>query len=255
MQTKNRLTYVSNAGVLLELSNKKILIDPLCKSVIDFYKDTPKNIEKKIISGTPPFHNIDIIFFTHIHGDHFDLKSTIKFLKNNHKTIIVSNEDVIGEIKKELGNSNDNQLITLNPSLYSGQKILLDNINIHAISMLHDGNEYHDVKNLGYFIEVEDKRILHVGDAKAIQENYMYLNSLKVDIDLLLAPFPYAGTPRGRRLIDQYIKPQKIAALHLPKMELDKYQWIKTTKRSYKRVESQFIQTVFLEDIGEVIEI
>ena len=255
MQVINKLTYVCNAGILLELFGKKILIDALCNSVIPIYKNTPVDIKEKIILGISPFDNIDIMLFTHNHEDHFDVKSTIEFLKHNKNTTIISNKEVIKEIKKKITDSKNNNLIILNPSLYSGERVSLKGINVEGISMLHDGKEYSDVENLAYLIEIGGKRVLHVGDAKAIKDNYIYLNYLKEDITLLIAPFPYVGVPTGRRLIERYIKANKIVAVHLPQRELDKYGWIKTTKKSYKRVENQFIKTVFLEEIGDSIEI
>lgn len=51
------------------------------------------------------------------------------------------------------------------------------------------------------------------------------------------------------------MKPKKIAAIHLPYKELDSYDWINATKKSYTRVQNDFIETVFLEEIGDSISI
>lgn len=43
----NTITYVSNAGVLIQLKDKKILIDGLCHSRQPLYKDPPPEIAQK----------------------------------------------------------------------------------------------------------------------------------------------------------------------------------------------------------------
>ena len=43
--------------------------------------------------------------------------------------------------------------------------------------------------------------------------------------------------------------------VHLPYKELDTKGWINATMKSYKRVEAEFIETVFFENIGDYINI
>lgn len=49
MEELNRVTYVANAGVLIELGNKKILIDGFCNSVLPIYKNPPKTLKEQMI--------------------------------------------------------------------------------------------------------------------------------------------------------------------------------------------------------------
>jgi L-ascorbate metabolism protein UlaG (beta-lactamase superfamily) len=251
----DKITYISNAGVLLEISTKKIMIDGLCNSKIPLFKNTPDEIRKQILNGSTPFDNIDALLFTHNHSDHFDSESAKQFLENKTSACIISTNEVIHELRKIYSNIENNRLIELNTLTGSIENIQINGINIQSIAMHHDGREYEDVHNLAYLIEVEGKKILHVGDAKPVRENFINANLIQQNIDLLIVPFPYIGLPSAREVIELYIKPKKIAVVHLPNKELDANGWINATMRSYKRVEKEFIETMFFDSIGDYINI
>ena len=250
-----KLTYVSNAGVMLQCNNNKILIDGLCNSMLPIYKNPSNEVKEFMISGVNPFDNIDALLFTHNHTDHFDAESTASLLKHNKDTFMLAPQKVVMEIKQRIPYAESNKLIKLDDSLGRTEGININGIYIQSISMLHDGKEYEDVNNLAYLVDIGGKRVLHVGDAKPIEGNYRYLDLTNKNIDLLIAPFPYIGLPSARQVIEKYIKPRKIAAVHLPYRELDSYGWIDATMKSYLRVKENFIETVIFEKPGEYINI
>lgn len=248
-----KVTYISNAGVLVEIGNKKILIDSLCDSKVPIYKATPDEVKDKIVGGVPPFDGIDLMLFTHHHSDHFEPKSTAEFIKCQANVVLVSTGETIRRLKTLDPSVDESRLIVPDLQAGEGKALEINGIRIQVISMVHDGKDYQDVENFAYLLEVDEKRILHVGDAKPMTENYGHLNLVEQSIDLLLAPFPYVGIPAGQLVIANQIKPKKIAAIHLPYKEKDKFNWIEGTKKSFGRVREQFVETVFLEEIGETM--
>jgi len=250
-----KVTYISNTGILLECNNKKIMIDSFCNSSLKIYKSPSAETKKLMISGSYPFESIDALLFTHNHSDHFDAESTVSFLIYNKGTLLLAPHEVIMDIKKGFPHIESNRLIVLEDRLGETQKININGIKIQSISMLHDGKEYKDVSNLAYLVDMYGKIILHVGDAKPIQENYIALDSIRQNIDLLIAPFPYIGLATARRVIENYIKPRRIAAVHMPYRELDSCGWTDTTMKKYMKIKDDFIETVFFENIGESITI
>lgn len=245
-----KVTCICNAGVMIEYNDKKILIDSFCKSILPIYKNPPDDLKEKMIKGIKPFDNVDMLLFTHNHTDHFHRESAAEFLKNNKDSIILSTDDVIGKITEIVPSSDRSRLIKLDPVLHRKEDIIVKGINIKTFSLLHDGKEYANVKNLAYLIDIGGKKVLHTGDAKAMDENYKNLNFSQEGIDLLIAPFPYVSLSRGRSIIENYIKPKKIVANHLPYRELDEFGWINAAKENYMKVEKDFIETVFFEEIG-----
>lgn len=244
----SKLTYVSNAGVLIQLKDKKILIDGLCHSRNSLYKDPSPELAQKIKGGFPPFDNLDLMLITHHHPDHFDPFSIHQFRMQNPKTTILSTHEVISKIKAyALGN--DHNLVEFNTDLHHVEKLTLHGINIRIFSMLHTGKGYDDIQNFAYLIDYALK-ILHVGDASPVLENFSKLNLRDEKLDLLIAPFPYIALPSARIVIKKYITPQEIAIVHLPNEERDRFGWIKATHKSHEKIKDNFIKTVFLEELG-----
>ena len=250
-----KITYLSNAGVMVELDEHKILIDTLCNSALPLYKNPPAELREEIIAGMAPFNNIEILLFTHHHSDHFDPESTALFLKQHQNTVVISSPEVITGLKDQFSQLENGRLIRQDIPFGGTGSFQIPGLTIQSLAMQHDGKEYQDVLNLAYLIEAAGKKIFHLGDAKPIAENYLHFNLIAQNIDLLLAPFPYIGLPSSRQLIEKYIQPQKIAAIHLPVRELDHQGWINSTVKSYLKVKADFIETVFLEEPGAVLNL
>ncbi|MBQ8605568.1 MAG: MBL fold metallo-hydrolase [Clostridia bacterium] len=85
-----KITRTANAGVLLEMNGKSLLLDGVCGEVYP-YTATPKHLLKGLLSA-------DALLYTHAHTDHFDGEFTEQF--KNHGTVIgpVENTYNIGDI-------------------------------------------------------------------------------------------------------------------------------------------------------------
>jgi L-ascorbate metabolism protein UlaG (beta-lactamase superfamily) len=251
LECENEVTYIANAGVLLKLNDKKILIDAFSKKVGTFMC-TSTAIREDMIHGGPPFEGIDLMLITHEHEDHFDEENVGRFMQSHPQTVVVSNSKVISRIKYCVQNQMYSRLIELNPKLHQSESILVNDISIEAIFLSHDGKEYGDVQNLAYLIR-HGKTILHLGDAAPVKEAYNSLKFKHVGIDLLIANFPYINRYVGRKIIMDEIKPKKLAIVHLPEEEMDIYGWINASKKSYERIAIEFIPTEFLQETGKTL--
>ncbi|WP_425802774.1 MBL fold metallo-hydrolase [Desulfitobacterium sp. Sab5] len=255
ISASNKLIYISNAGVLIQLKDRKILIDGLCRSNNPIYKDPSPEIAQKIKGGIPPFNDLDLMLITHEHSDHFDPVSVDEFSKNNPGTVILSTPNVITKLRTYDSMEMDKEqanLIEFNLNLHQEETLNFQGMKIRIISLAHMGKNQEETQNYAYLIEYGLK-LLHVGDADAVSENYNQLNLVPQKIDYLIAPFPYISIPSARRVIKDYINPQKIAVLHFPHKELDHFGWIKATRKSFANVKEAFIKTNFLEELGTTL--
>uniref|UniRef100_UPI00404B2D0A hypothetical protein n=1 Tax=Fulvivirga sp. TaxID=1931237 RepID=UPI00404B2D0A len=75
-----------------------------------------------------------------------------------------------------------------------------------------------------YLITLEDKKILHVGDAKLDVKNLEKFNLAKEDIDVTILPFWQLGPAEQKNIINTYIDPKQILAAHIPPSGQDKAQ-------------------------------
>ncbi|MDF2530430.1 MAG: hypothetical protein K0Q65_11 [Clostridia bacterium] len=254
MIQSNKLIYVANAGVLINIDGKKVLIDGLNNAEYPLYKSTPLEISEQITEGIPPFDHIDVMLITHNHSDHFDVESVVRFLNKNSDAAVISTNAVISAIKKQISDAVEARLIEIQLEKQCEKRIQVKGIDIVAFSLAHDGKEHTEVHNLAFLID-GSKRVLHLGDGAPKKENYEALQLNQYKIDLLIANFPYVSLPSARNIIEKYIKPKKIAVVHLPYSELDRFGWINASKKSYDCVKASFIATEFLEGIGASIKL
>ncbi len=93
-----KITRTSNAGVLIEAENSKILIDGVTKPY-SYYEGTPISLLEKLLMSPP-----DVLVYTHCHSDHFDRGFAESYKKATGRQYLLpafsANED-LGDIKIE----------------------------------------------------------------------------------------------------------------------------------------------------------
>ncbi|SFH83575.1 L-ascorbate metabolism protein UlaG, beta-lactamase superfamily [Tindallia magadiensis] len=248
------IQYIANAGVLVELGGKKILIDALTKSKVPMFKSTPEVVYQQLLKQEPPYNPIDFLLVTHQHSDHFDAERVLAFLRSSQRTKIVAPEEVIASLRKEAPDISTERLYGMNPALGQSETIYLEGLRIKGMAMQHEGEREIEILHLAYLID-GGKKVMHLGDAAPRQENFHLFRLKEEAVDVLLANFPYAGIPKARQLVREFIAPKKMAAIHLPDPDKDRWGWIKATQKSYQRSKEDFVKTVFLKETGDRIEI
>ncbi|MGB3973901.1 MAG: MBL fold metallo-hydrolase [Peptococcia bacterium] len=238
----DKIISVANAGVLLDLDGKKVLIDGLCSCESSLFHTLPEETFQQIIQGQPPFDGLELLLITHHHFDHFAADKTAEFLRHSPKAAVVSNSKVINKIKAELGEGGEYNLIPVELPLFSSVELTVKGIKLRVFSLRHDGKQFAEVSNLAFLIEDEVK-LMHVGDATASEENYATLGLADMGIDLFVAPFPYLGLPSARKVIIKYINPRQLVLVHFPVATKDSYGWIGSTLKNYQRIKDDFLPT------------
>jgi L-ascorbate metabolism protein UlaG (beta-lactamase superfamily) len=89
-ENERSITYVGNAGFLISIGDKKILIDALFKGFEGSYK-LPQEVQDKLTLAQAPFDDVDLILVTHAHSDHIDPVMVLQHMQNNPDAIFDSN--------------------------------------------------------------------------------------------------------------------------------------------------------------------
>ena len=177
------VTRTANAGVLLELDGKRILLDGFCEPLPP-YLGTPHELREALIKETP-----DVVAFTHEHPDHYDPNYT-KLYKEKTLRSVYGPESLPFY---ELGNG----------------------ICMSLVETRHIGKT--DIPHVSYVVS-GSKTVWFMGDATPLSLKKM--TELKKP-DLLIVPFAYAITPSAWRMTKE-IGVCKILLIHMPKKEEDK---------------------------------
>ena len=156
---------VFHASLVLEFNKVAIYVDPTQGA--DTYKDMKKP---------------DLVLITHIHGDHFDMK-TLNGLDLSHATLVVP-QSVADKMPAEW----KNKIIVL----HNGGSTVQHGIPIAAIAMYNipgDSTAYHPKgKGNGYVLNLGGKRFYISGDTNATPE----MRSLKdIDVAFVCMNLPY----------------------------------------------------------------
>ncbi len=254
-KSKLELIYIANSGVCVQFKDKKVMIDGVhVKTPNPYYSTHEKTVEKMLLNKEP-FHNIDLMLYTHHHTDHFDASATNEILKRNKHIQLVAPETVLTMLSAA-PNYNPllaSQIRAVSIPLNKSMQMNLHDIPFEIFHLKHDGETYQGVENYAYLFEIKNKVFLHVGDAQASVSNFESTMIYEKHVDVLIVPFPFIGLSAGRKIIKQ-INPQRVIVTHLPNKKFDKMNWLHNTMKVYKKYQEELPPTEFLTRPGQTIE-
>jgi len=208
------VTYIGNAGFIITVGNKKILIDATFKGYKNNY-ELPAVIREKIALGQPPFDGVDLILVTHAHGDHFDADLTRQCLQNNPKAVLASTSQVTANLADF-----PDRVITLNPAKGKTDCREIRGMNIEALYLPHgakasDGKE---LLNYGFIVSVNGIKLFHTGDIDLQQFSFVefrayQLPEKKIDISFI-QHFYLTGDSSEQRFMREGIGSKYIIPSH-----------------------------------------
>lgn len=226
-----RFQYVSNAGIVIEVGEKKIGIDCFAKDDTGLYQDTPQHILEEL--------TLDYLIITHEHADHF----CAEYVKEAQ----IRNPDMqIYTTGATAAFLNGNVHI-----VKEGTTLYIEEIQICFRETLHEGEMYENVINLTLYIKQEDKRIVFTGDARPCKELFERISKWSKDVTWFFAPFPYVGLRSNRKLIDEFLRVDNVFVLHQPRKEADVQNWVKNTKLVCEQTKDGLPKPIFPENLGE----
>ena len=177
------VTRTANAGVLLEMDGKRILLDGICEPLPP-YLGTPAELRERFTKDMP-----DVLAFTHEHPDHYD-PSYVRLYKEK----------------------------TLRP-VYGPESLLFyeagDGIEVLFSPTRHIGKA--DIAHMSCVIR-GSRTVWFMGDASPLSLKQM--RDLPRP-DLLIVPFAYTITPSAWRMTKE-MGAEKILLLHMPTRENDR---------------------------------
>lgn len=211
------VTYIANEGVLVSSGDKQVLIDGLHREYKPDYAFPPPDLLRSLESSASPYNKIDLILVTHIHGDHFHPLSVGLHLQNNPKARLVSSEQIAEGVKKDFsGFGPIESRVDRVPHEWKRKVALnVSGINLKGLGLKHSGANFSWIQNLGYVVELDGKKFLHIGDADMTEENFSSLGLPGENIDVAFIPYWYLLSSTGRAILQNHIRPKHVIAVHI----------------------------------------
>jgi L-ascorbate metabolism protein UlaG (beta-lactamase superfamily) len=241
------ITQVVNAGLLIEGNHKKIMIDGIHSVKTHEWSTVSNELMDYMIYGKGKFQDINYLLFTHQHSDHFNLDKTIEYIRNN-KT-----EHLITTKLKDRHCDNYDLLIELDKDYYEIGNIDLDNVMIKYIKTKHLAHEKVGIDHYVYIIEIDNKKILFLGDADFCKAELTQI--LKgIHIHVMIAPFIIVNSTIGRKFIKN-ISPGLLIINHLPNSEDDKNSYRNVIEMNVAKYKDEMPKTTIFQDLYDEITI
>ena len=177
------VTRTANAGVLIEMDGKYILLDGVCEPLPP-YLGTPLVLREALTNEMP-----DVLAFTHEHPDHYDPNYTNLYKEKTLRSVYGPESLPF----YELGNG----------------------IEMHLVKTRHIGKT--DIPHVSYLIK-GSKTVWFMGDASPLSLNKMAEFEKP---DLLIVPFAYVITSSAWRMTKE-LGSNKILLVHMPNKEDDR---------------------------------
>ncbi len=214
------ITFLANEGVLLSASDGgsagTVLVDALFEPY-ETYAVPPESTQSALRAVRTPYDAVDLILVTHRHGDHFHPAPVAQHLRSNPRAVLVTSRQVVdslrGRLTPELLRSERIAARTL--AAGARRTLRVNGITVHLLGLPHGGRRHRHVEHLGYVLELGGRRILHVGDAELSEASLAPLRLDTMEIDVALLPYWALTHDATRRAVARWIRPGRIAALHL----------------------------------------
>lgn len=220
-----RVLYIANMGAMIENGDTRILFDPLFHYEHDTYDRVPPEVEAAMLAGEEPFNNIDAVFISHHHGDHFDPATILELMRSQpdmqmfgpvqatsalRELVVVPGDPVLERIH---GLSLENGMaatdIDLGPLLVEGARIR------------HSGwpNYHADVEVIVFRVTLDDETtVMHFGDADPDDAHFAKSPEhwSERHSHLALPPYWFYLSDDGRRILENRIGADKVVGMHVP---------------------------------------
>ncbi len=224
-----KVTYIANSGYLVESSDNKILIDALFTRSSAPYSAPSTDMCKEIINGDAPFDNVEALFITHAHGDHFSPSLVKKFLERNEDRYVVCSDITSRELANAFGADEyqryADRIRDTTPEIYSSIDSNVGDLKFTIIRLRHSGASESN-KNLGYLVSMNGINVLHTGDndgniadgqgTNGIEEySKLNMDNERIDIAIVNRGMFWEETSPGIEVVREYIKPRVAILAHL----------------------------------------
>lgn len=250
-----KVTYIANAGVMITFGQTKVFIDALHSKKTPIFQTVKEPLLGRIIRGDNGFKDVDYLLFTHTHKDHFGHEAVLAYLRNNKCKALIVPEDA-GQIisRATEGESAEQGVINImNPDYDLKAELEHDNIRIKYFRLNHMGEQYQNVLNYSFLVEIGGFNILHLGDG-GFEPVHMQKMLEGEIVHCALLNFPFVTLPRGREIISRIIKPRQIIIIHLPSVEDDQFNYNLITSKTINKYQGILPQTdVFSEPLQEIV--
>lgn len=214
--TELRVTFVGNAGFLIECGGKKILIDALYRAGVPGYDILSSELQNRIETAQAPFDGVDLVLATHVHNDHFEPIAVGRYLVSNPLASFVTTSQTVQRLQDEFRGFSavSSRVRGIYPPEGDKIEVPVEGLKLTVMTLHHGRNI--PFQNLGFLVEVDGVKILHLGDTQASHAEIGRYSLPAEKIDVAFVPFWFLLDAAGLRMVREAIAPKTVIPMHIP---------------------------------------
>lgn len=240
------VTYLANEGFMIAGGGRKVLIDALFGEGLDGYAVVSPAQRALLEQARAPFADVDAVFATHFHDDHFNAASVLAHLTHNPQAFFFSTPQAADKLRATgQFDAVKSRVVATLPK--EGERIQSGHRGLHVqLLNIHHGRT-RPVENLGFIIEIADKRILHIGDSEAEAAVFQKYEVVKDRIDVAFLPFWYFLNEEHKRAVREQIQPRHIVVMHIESDSLLNRIRSGNWQPKWAKIKAEFPNAVYFE--------
>lgn len=212
------VTLTANAGVILELNGRTIWVDALHDEAVPGFSSVSPELWRRIREQAPP---PDLLCFTHCHPDHYSRRLAAEARRLWPSAgLALPRQDFPGQL------------------LVAGQEARLSagGVTLRFLRLPHEGAGHGGGGHYGLLFSGGGFRALVAGDCETASPALMgYLDGTPLDLAIL--NFPWATLRRGRRCLEEVLRPRCLLLCHLPFPEDDVNGWTEAARAAARTLD------------------
>ncbi len=220
-----QVRHVANAGVMVANGETRVLFDPLYSNTFDRYDAIPDDVRAHILAGIAPWDDVDAVFVSHYHEDHFDPVALLELIVRQPDVHLYGPEQAASAVRELLDDATADVTARIHGiDLELGdpaERIELGSLSIDALRLPHAGwpERHDDVQNIVFRVTLDDSvTAMHLGDADTIDEHFAPHSGFWTErlTDLALPPYWFFLNEEGRRIVATRLRARYTIGVHAP---------------------------------------
>ena len=215
-------TYLGNEGIMVSDGDSTILFDPLYPNGFGIYQMVPDATRQALMAGNAPYDDVDAIFISHMHPDHFSVDEIILYLEQHQDVRLYAPTQAVDWMREETENEAifDRVIgVPLErldaPLSYQEGALIID-----VVRIPHAGWPARaDVSNLVWRVTLADGvTVMHLGDADPDDAHYAAHADhwTRTQTDTAYPPYWFFVSDQGRDIVDSRLNAATATGIHVP---------------------------------------
>jgi len=221
-ESPTQTTYLGNEGIMVSDGHTTILFDPLYPNGFGVYQMVPDAMRQDLMAGAAPYNNVDAIFISHMHPDHFSVDEVIKYLQTHDQVRLFAPAQAVDWMREETEDEAIFERVT--PigleRLDAPLSFKEGDLAIDVVRIPHAGWPGRaEVSNLVWRVTLSDGiTVMHLGDADPRDEHYVPHDThwIAKRTDTAYPPYWFFTSGDGPQILSTRLNTLQATGVHVP---------------------------------------